>query len=149
MKRSLAFAWLALLAPLAALAQTAPEAMPVQLDSKHYHISATAAKDEAQELLDFMELVHHTYLQLLKPDDPAAVESKTFTLVLYKNNDEYVASGAPKGSGAFYNGKLLVGFYDDFMMRPYFAHEGMHQFTDITSKAFRNFPMWFSEGIAD
>ncbi|HLG42169.1 MAG TPA: DUF1570 domain-containing protein, partial [Planctomycetota bacterium] len=126
-----------------------PADMPVQLKSEHYDLSSLTDEAKAKELLDFMEIVHATYLNLLKPDDPETVDSKRFTVVLYRNKDEYDASGAPKGSAAYYNGKRLVGYYDEFAMWGFFAHEGMHQFTDITSRAFRNFPMWFSEGIAD
>lgn len=126
-----------------------PADMPVQLKSRHYDLSAMTNEEQAKELLDFMEIVHATYLNLLKPDDPDTVDSKRFTLVLYRTKEEYDASGAPKGSAAYYNGKRLVGYYDEFAMWGFFAHEGMHQFTDITSRAFRNFPMWFSEGIAD
>jgi hypothetical protein len=54
-------------------------------------------------------------------------------------------------AGAYYSlqTKNLVGYYDATTMKPFFAHEGMHQFTDLTSKNYRDFPMWFSEGIAD
>jgi hypothetical protein len=98
-----------------------------------------------------MELVHSTYTSLLKPENPSEVEKRRFTILLYQDMQEYVASGAPPGSGAYYNPQtgLLVGWYDETFMRPFFAHEGMHQFTDATSKNFQNFPMWFTEGIAD
>ena len=124
-------------------------ALPDSYPSKHYDMRTSATPDQAKELLDFMELVHSTYMNLLKPENPAEVEKRRFTLLLYKDSREYVASGAPPGSGAYYNGQELVGWYDDTFMRPFFAHEGMHQFTDATSKNFRAFPMWFTEGIAD
>ncbi|MDP6959056.1 MAG: hypothetical protein QF645_09610, partial [Planctomycetota bacterium] len=122
---------------------------PVKLWSDHYFLKSTATEAQAQELLDFMEIVHKTYMALLKPKNKKAVESREFTLILHKDNEEYMAAGAPKGSGAYYNGKELVGYYDPSNMKPFFAHEGMHQFTDITSKNMGNFPMWFTEGIAD
>ncbi len=122
---------------------------PVQRSSKHYDMKSTATEAHAQELLDFMELVHATYTALLKPDNKQEVEKRKFTLILFQDMSEYLASGAPRGSGAFYNGKALVGFYDETLMKPLFAHEGMHQFTDATSKNFDRFPFWFTEGIAD
>jgi hypothetical protein len=90
-------------------------------------------------------------MKMLKPDDPASAEKARSTILLYKNRPEFLASGAPKYAGAYYNltSKNLVGYYDLVTMKPYFAHEGMHQFTDLTSKNYRDFPMWFSEGIAD
>jgi hypothetical protein len=138
-----------LIASLPAFAQRGADQMPIRLESKHYSMKAETDKEKAQSLLDFMEIVFDTYRQLLKPDDPAALERKKFVVVLYKDKDSYVASGAPKGSGAYYNGRALVGYYDEYLMWNFFAHEGMHQFTDMTSKNFRNFPMWFNEGTAD
>ena len=125
--------------------------LPQTLSSKHYEMRTSAAKEEAQELLDFMELVHQTYTALLKPDNPQELDKKRFTILLYKDMEEYVRAGAPPGSGAYYdpNTKQLVGWYDTTFMKPFFAHEGMHQFTDATSKNFFNFNMWFTEGIAD
>ncbi len=138
-----------LLALAAAQAGPAKPALPEALASRHYDMKTSCTREQGQELLDFMELVHQTYSNLLKPENPAEVERRRFTLVLYKDAQEYARSGAPAGSGAYYNGRELVGWYDATFMRPLFAHEGMHQFTDATSKNFREFPMWFTEGIAD
>jgi hypothetical protein len=137
-----------ILLALAAVAQAGPP-LPDSYASKHYDLRTSATAAQAKELLDFMELVHGTYTALLKPESPSEVDKRRFTLLLYKDAREYVASGAPPGSGAYYNGRELVGWYDDTFMRPFFAHEGMHQFTDATSRNFRDFPMWFTEGIAD
>jgi hypothetical protein len=138
---------------LAALLSQAkiPATFPETLSSKHYDLKTSAAKEEGQELLDFMELVHQTYTALLKPENPGEVDKRRFTIVLFKDMEEYVKAGAPPGSGAYYdhNTKQLVGWYDTTFMKPFFAHEGMHQFTDATSKNFFNFNMWFTEGIAD
>jgi hypothetical protein len=140
-----------MLSVLLALALQARPELPTALASKHYDLRTSCAKEQGQELLDFMELVHSTYSSLLKPENPGEVEKRRFTVLLYKDMEEYVKSGAPPGSGAYYNPQTgqLVGWYDETFMRPFFAHEGMHQFTDATSKNFMNFPMWFTEGIAD
>ncbi len=139
-----------LAAALLFLAQGRPS-LPETLSSRHYDLRTSSPKAEAQELLDFMELVHKTYSDLLKPENPAEVEKKRFTILLYKDMTEYVRAGSPPGSGAYYNPqtKELVGWHDAVFMKPFFAHEGMHQFTDATSANFRDFPMWFTEGIAD
>jgi hypothetical protein len=133
---------------LLGLAQGKP-ALPEVLSSKHYDMKTSATKEQGQELLDFMELVHQTYTSLLKPENPAEVEKRKFTVLMYRDSEEYVKAGAPAGSGAYYNGRELVGWYDATFMRPFYAHEGMHQFTDATSKNFKDFHMWFTEGIAD
>ncbi len=125
--------------------------LPLSLASKHYDLKTNATTEQGQELLDFMELVFVTYMALLKPEDPKSAEGARSTILLYKSNEDYMASGAPAGSGAYYSlqSKELVGWYDPHFMKPFFAHEGMHQFTDLTSKSMRDFPYWFSEGIAD
>src|SRR5688572_1424338 len=137
---------------LVVLAQAAdkPE-LPSTYSSKHYDLKTSATREQAEDLLEYMELVFDTYLKLLKPDDPAAAEKSRSTILLYKDRQEFIAGRAPPMAGAYYSlqTKNLVGYFDPMMMKPFFAHEGMHQFTDLTSKNFQDFPMWFSEGIAD
>ena len=125
--------------------------LPSTYSSKHYVIKTSATKEQAEDLLEYMELVFDTYLKLLKPDDPVATEKARNTILLYKDRQEFMDSGAPRNAGAYYSlqTKNLVGYYDSVSMKPFFAHEGMHQFTDLTSRNFRDFPIWFSEGIAD
>jgi hypothetical protein len=125
--------------------------LPSTYTSKHYELKTSASKEQAEDLLEYMDLVFETYMKLLKPDDPAAAEKARSTILLYKDREEFLASGAPKMAGAYYSRqtKNLVGYYDSITVKPFFAHEGMHQFTDLTSKNFGDFPMWFSEGIAD
>jgi hypothetical protein len=127
-----------------------PKDFPVKVSSPHYELYTNGSKEQAQELADFMELVHDTYMAILRPEDPKTGDRKS-DILLYKSNEDYLASGAPAGSGAYYSlqSKRLVGWYDQYFMRNFFAHEGMHQFTDLTSKSFQDFGMWFTEGIAD
>lgn len=128
-----------------------PASFPETLSSKHYELKTTGSREQGQELLEFMELVHSTYTTLLKPDNPADLDKRRNTLILFRDMDEFVRMGAPPGAGAYYDHRTrdLVGYYDTNDMKPFFAHEGMHQFTDATSKNFLNFNMWFTEGIAD
>src|SRR5436190_8774368 len=128
-----------------------PATFPETLSSKHYDLKTMTTKEEGQELLDFMELVHQTYTALLKPENPQDLEKRRSTIILFKDYDQFVRAGAPQGAGAYYDRrtKELVGYYDIQDMKPFFAHEGMHQFTDATSKNFSSFSYWFTEGIAD
>ncbi|HEY3227373.1 MAG TPA: PDZ domain-containing protein [Planctomycetota bacterium] len=144
-------AGLAFLLLLAAAQERHIPDLPGTYTSKHYELKTSATKEQADDLIEYMELVFDTYMKLLKPDDPVAAEKARSTIVLYKDRAEFLAGGAPPTAGAFYSlqSKNLVGYFDDLTMKPFFAHEGMHQFTDLTSKNYRDFPMWFSEGIAD
>lgn len=143
-------ALLALLLLLGAQDSQTPD-LPSTYTSKHYELQTSATKEQAMDLLEYMELVFDTYMRLLKPEQPAEVEGARSTILLYKNREEYIASGAPPTSGAYYSrkSKNLVGYYDMLTMKPFFAHEGMHQFTDLTARNYGDFPYWFSEGIAD
>ena len=73
-------------------------ALPEALQSKHYDMKTSCTKEQGQELLDFMELVHQTYLALLKPGviggsigtfDPDSVSNGGFS-INGARADEYV-----------------------------------------------------------
>lgn len=123
------------------------KAWPVVLKSAHYQIHSDATKEEAQKLLDHMELLFATYTRLFAlPRPPAA----RLTVVLFKSKEGYETHAeTPKGSAAYYDGRHLVGYCDEERMYNYFAHEGTHQFTDIALKDIQRAPMWFTEGIAE
>jgi len=70
---------------LAAVLLQARVDLPQAMSSKHYEMKTSAAKEEGQELLDFMELVHQTYTALLKPDNPQDLDKKRFTILLFKD----------------------------------------------------------------
>jgi hypothetical protein len=116
-------------------------------ESVHYTIRSTAEKKAATDLLKYMDLCFDTYRRFLNPA-PDRLPRQKFTLVLYKNLEEYKARG---GSGRYghYDGKRLVGYCDPEQMLPTFAHEGVHQFTDICFPNFDRLPSWYSEGIAE
>ncbi|MHC4607204.1 MAG: hypothetical protein ACYTAF_09790 [Planctomycetota bacterium] len=124
----------------------------VNLQSKHYDLYSNATREQAQELLDHMELVFATYVKLMKPKNPSALDRQRFRMELHKDKDDYVRGGGPEGSGAYYRSspnKKLVGYWNSITMKVYMAHEGMHQFHDMTCANFQSFAFWFQEGIAD
>jgi hypothetical protein len=141
-------------------APAAPAAGPPRLPASwtefstpHYTIRTGARQDEAKELADFMELVHKTYSALLFKGAPPRQPRQPFSIVLYASQRDFARAGHPAGAGAYYSpaSQELVGFYHPVAMKPFFAHEGMHQFTDLSMPNFRTagVPMWFVEGIAD
>jgi hypothetical protein len=121
---------------------------PVTIKSPHYELKSTATEKNAAALLEHMELVFATYTKLLGLAKPPAGK---MTIVLYKDIDEYEASGAPSGSVAHYDleARKLVGYADAKTMFNYFAHEGFHQFTDAGLKSLDKSPPWFTEGMAE
>src|SRR5579862_1556308 len=91
-----------------------PATFPENLSSKHYELKTTATREEGQELLDFMELVHATYTSLLKPENPQELDKRRNTIVLFKDKEQFWKAGAPPEAGAYYDRRTrdLVGFYD-------------------------------------
>lgn len=123
-----------------------PKKWPVVLKGEHYQVWSTASEKEAQEMQRFMELVYSTYTTLLDLPHPPV---QKMVVILHKSREEYLASGAPGGSAAYYNGSRLVGYAGDKGSLSFFAHEGFHQFTDWGLKAIQKAPTWFTEGMAD
>lgn len=120
---------------------------PVVLRSAHYEIRSTCTREQAQKLIDHMEIVFTTYTKLFGLARPP---NRRLIIVLFRDEKEYEAHGdTPPGSAAYYDRRHLVGYYDERRMYNYFAHEGMHQFTDVALKDIERAPAWFSEGMAD
>jgi len=120
---------------------------PIVARSAHYEIRSTADAAQTKKLLDHMELVFGTYTKLF---NMAQVPNQKLIIILFKSQDEYESHPeSPAGTAAYYNRKQLVGYYDERRMFNYFAHEGMHQFTDIALKDIDKAPMWFIEGMAE
>ncbi len=116
-------------------------------ESAHYVIVSTADRARAEELLRYMDLCFDAYRKFLNPA-PGRVPRHKFTLVLYRDAREYRERGG-KGRYGHYDGRRLVGYNHPGQMFPTFAHEGMHQFTDICFPDFDRLPSWYVEGIAE
>jgi hypothetical protein len=106
--------------------------LQVELTSEHYDLTATVP--EGRELLEFLELARGAYAEFFGKSDRRGK-------VLLTSRKEY---RGPRGSAAFYDGKELAGWWDPVWAKPFFAHEGVHQYLDG-----RKLPPWLSEGIAD
>jgi membrane-associated protease RseP (regulator of RpoE activity) len=119
----------------------------------HYTLRTPAEKAHAKDLADFMELVYKTYSALLVKGAPPKAPKYGNRLILFPSRAAFLKAGMPPSVGAFYRPSTgeLVGYYHPTDMKPFFAHEGMHQFTDLTLPGFKTagVPMWFTEGIAD
>lgn len=116
-------------------------------ESRHYRMRSTAKKEQAQEVLRYMDLCFDTYSRFLRPPTEQMPRGK-FSLILYGGQDEYKKRG---GTGRYghYDGTNLVAYYHPDQMLATFAHEGMHQFTDICIPNFDRLPSWYAEGIAE
>lgn len=123
-------------------------------ETKHYAIQSRIPADKLQDFTKYMELVFTTYTRLLQVDK---IPDKKFPLLMYANEQEYMTEArGPGGVAAFYDpgSKKLVGYYKDDRLSMYniFAHEGMHQFTDMAIPDFNAISdkaPWYVEGIAD
>lgn len=121
--------------------------------TEHYTLRTSAKREQARELADFMELVHKTYSALLIKGAPPKPPKHGNIILLFANREAFLKAGMPPSVGALYRPSTgeLIGYYHPVTMKPFFAHEGMHQFTDLTLPNFKEMavPMWFTEGIAD
>lgn len=118
----------------------------------HYRIFSNS---DDKAILDFMagrmELMFKTYIAAFKPDKAITEKAPLF---LHKDRQDYLAAGAPGGSGAFYSPvtRQLTGYLDKETTLNFFYHEGTHQFFDVAFPgAFSSgqVPTWMSEGVAD
>lgn len=135
---------------------TQPDRFPIRIESRYYVIYSTSTEERASALGRTMDEVCQTYADLLTDNREdrlrmlRTVRERRFRLFLYANYAQY-RRHAPPGSGAYYDPQRgnLVGFYHPELMHAFFAHEGMHQFTDVAAQGILRFPMWYIEGIAD
>jgi len=68
---------------------------------------------------------------------------------LYKNADDYLATGAPKGSAGFFDGEKLVALASSVGPRTWHTvqHEAFHQFAHSVIRG--DLPVWVNEGLAE
>lgn len=111
-----------------------------------FDVESKAPQAETRELVEFLEAARKAYLEILRPDE---TPKKKLKLVVHADRDAYLKAGGPAGSGAFYDGKKLAGYWDPDLAKACFAHELVHSLIHATSKSFFAFPEWFHEGFAD
>lgn len=111
-----------------------------------FDVESKAPKAETRELVEFLEAARKAYLEILKPGE---TPRKKLKLVVHADRDAYLKAGGPAGSGAFYDGKKLAGYWDPDLAKACFAHELVHHLVHATSQYFFSFPEWFHEGFAD
>ncbi len=138
--------WICLAAP--------QESWRAVVETDHYVVRTTGERAHAEALARHMELVYRTYAALL---NYSKAPPQKFTIRLYRDHEEYRRHGAGGLALAHYSPKTreLVGSYDPDGMWAIFAHEGMHQFTDLVLPDFQKgvssgqVPAWYCEGLAD
>lgn len=111
-----------------------------------FDVESKGPQAETRELVEFLEAARKAYLDILKPDE---IPTKKLKLVVHADRDAYLKAGGPAGSGAFYDGKKLAGYWDPDLAKACFAHELVHHLIHATSQYFFSFPEWFHEGFAD
>jgi hypothetical protein len=74
---------------------------------------------------------------------------KKLPFYLFKDKEDYYATGAPRGSAGRFNGTALLAVAEDFGPKTWHLvqHEGFHQFADAIINA--NLPAWVNEGLAE
>src|SRR5262249_36394448 len=115
----------------------------------NYIVRTPVSQEFADQVAKHAELIRKLYETIFKEPIPAGGPKK-FSLVVYANQKEYLASGAPANTGGYYDPLFRQPFssrydkWEDTTLVLY--HEGFHQFLHpYLPRA----PQWFNEGLGD
>jgi hypothetical protein len=97
-------------------------------------------------------------IRIAKMADEYAARTETFAgrvdaklpFYLYRNPDDYIAAGGPKGTWGIFDGKKLMavaGEKTTALTWQTIQHEGFHQFAHAAIR--RDLPPWLDEGLAE
>jgi hypothetical protein len=141
MSRTISFA-LTMLVPLLAWA--------VELrvyETRYYSLHTDLEPDLARQVSLRMTRMAEEYAQRTRDFSGAIRQRMPF--YLYTDPADYYATGAPRSSGGFFNGRELVALAGRLDGRTWHRvqHEGFHQFAHLVIGG--KIPMWANEGLAE
>jgi len=126
-----------------------------EIKGDHYIIRTTASINDAKKVLNYMEAMYPIYTSWLSTKHAPP----RFTVILYKDRQEYIEAGFPSNSAACYRTRggewgQLNGYVssDEEYMYSTFAHEGTHQVHHmyfVIPYTEGQVPIWFDEGMAE
>src|SRR5262249_24093662 len=100
-------------------------------ETKYYVIHTDLNADEEREAEVRMTKMAEEYYH--RTQDFAGAITQRMPFFLYKHADDYYATGAPRGTAGYFNGKELVAVAEDMGPRTWntVQHEGFHQFAHL------------------
>jgi hypothetical protein len=144
-----------------------------QVDSEHFELTTNLGAREGRQVAEYLERVYGVWQQVfysywsvpgrlaarLEGDDKSLGPQRTFNVVLFRDQDEYVRQLSPlvpqigMSTGFYAHGRKTSFFYaGDELARPTWVHESTHQFFQETGTVApgvgerNNF--WVVEGVA-
>ncbi len=116
-------------------------------ETRYYVIHTDLQSDDAREAGIRMTKMAEEYYARTR--DFSGAIRKRMPFFLYKNADDFYATGAPKTSAGYFNGEELVALDQDMGPRTWHTvqHEGFHQFAHFMIGGRR--PVWVNEGLAE
>lgn len=116
-------------------------------ETRYYTLFTDLDPDEAREAGLRMTRMAEEYHSRTR--DFSRAITKRLPCYLYKNPEDFYATGAPRSSAGYFNGRELVikaGPLDDRTWH-ILQHEGFHQFANVVINA--RMPVWVNEGLAE
>jgi hypothetical protein len=134
-----------LMMPLAATQARGGELPTYQ--TRYYIIHTDLNPDGVREATMRMTRMAEEYYR--RTNDFAGAIDRRMDFYLFKNQDDYLATGASKGSAGYFDGVKLVALAGDLGPRTWHTvqHEGFHQFARFMIRG--EMPVWLNEGLAE
>lgn len=116
-------------------------------ETPHYIIHTDLDPEQARIASIRMTKMADEYARRMSDFGPRV--RKKLPFYLYRDAEDYYATGAPRGSAGRFNGTALLAVAEDFGPKTWHIvqHEGFHQFADVMINA--NLPPWVNEGLAE
>jgi hypothetical protein len=116
-------------------------------DTRYYTLHTDLAPDQARYVGLRMTCMAEEYAQRTR--DFAGAIKQRMPFYLYTNPEDFYATGAPRTSGGYFNGRELVALAGKLDARTWqrVQHEGFHQFARMVIGG--SIPIWANEGLAD
>jgi Protein of unknown function (DUF1570) len=116
-------------------------------ETRYYTLHTDLAADQARYVSLRMTRMAEEYAYRTRGFSGAITQRMPF--YLYSNAEDYFATGAPRSSGGYFNGRELVAVARDLDARTWHRvqHEGFHQFARMVIGG--QIPTWVNEGLAE
>jgi len=118
-------------------------------ETRYYQLYTDLDREQAREVAAHVTKMAEVYADRTRGF--AGTIDRKFPLAVFKRMDDYLATGAPKGTAGVFNGQELIAVAADGELNARtwhtIQHEGFHQFARAVIRG--DLPVWVSEGLAE
>lgn len=119
-----------------------------QKRSAHFDVQTNDSQETADFISQHAEIIYNTYAIIFPKADHS--EEPCLPIYVYATAEQYLATGAPQGSGGYFHPLLKKSLFyrqpDEANTLIVLYHELFHHFLDMY---FDDAPQWFNEGHGD